>query len=74
MLPHPLRRELPHEGAGGRTSLRDAFLTPPEAGSSSHGEEPGGLGGRRLVPLHRFVDRTDYKSIETFAALGSIGF
>ncbi|MCL2299932.1 MAG: hypothetical protein FWC27_07275 [Firmicutes bacterium] len=26
------------------TSLREAFLSPPEADSSSHGEEPGGLG------------------------------
>jgi len=25
------------------TSLRDAFLTPPEAGSSLHGREPWGL-------------------------------
>jgi len=32
------------------TSLRDTFLSPPEADSSSHGEELGGLGGTR----HRF--------------------
>ena len=45
---HPLRQRLYFIISHGDASLREAFLSPPGADSSSHGEELGGLGGKQV--------------------------
>jgi len=37
------------------TSLRDAIITPPEAGSFLHGRKPGGLGENGFADYMQFL-------------------